>query len=833
MPLTTGTRIGPYDVGDLLGAGAMGEVYHARDSRLAREVAIKVLPAQFSADPDRLRRFDQEARAAGTLNHRNILAIHDLGSHEGMPYVVSELLRGKTLRERLKDGALPRRKALEIGRQIALGLAPAHARGVVHRDLKPENLFVTDDGTVKILDFGLAKLMEPGATPKEGDSYAGTMTNAGLIMGTVGYMAPEHARGQAATAATDVFALGCVLYEMVTGERAFQRGSPVETLSAIMNEDPAPFSEKLRHDSPALVAVVLHCLEKEPGERFQSARDLAFALGVMGGEGARSSEAREAAATADVADSGLVSFRRLTFRRGSSQRARFTPDGFAFLYGGAWEGQPVEPFWVQLGNAEGRSLGHPGTDIHAVSPAGDLALCLKRKYRTGFITTGTLARQPMGGGAPRQLLQNVDEADWSPDGTGLAIVRDANGRSRLEHPVGRVIYETTGWISHPRFSRDGKAIAFIHHEYQNNDGGSVMVVDLAGQSRMLSPDWGTIRGLAWSPDGQEIWFSAHREGAGRNLVSVDLAGHERYRLQVPGQLCIQDTFPDGRVLLTHSMERQVVLIQTPGESQPRDLSWMDWTLLRDISTDGQWVLLVESGEGGGAVGAILMRPTDGSAAVNLGEGNPLQFSPDGQWVLALARAPGYPGKLVLLPTGVGEPRSVETGGVTVRYAQFVADGKSLIVAGTKNDDDSVRLWRVSIEGGEPTPVGPSSLVRLPYYVSPDGRWIAAREGDKPTMLYPVEGGDPIAIPGLRPEDELQPWTMESSAVLVMSPGEMPALIHRIDLETGARTPFREIAPPDAAGVYSMRGFRFSPDGQTFGYTFSVQFDDLYLVDRIP
>jgi hypothetical protein len=259
---------------------------------------------------------------------------------------------------------------------------------------------------------------------------------------------------------------------------------------------------------------------------------------------------------------------------------------------------------------------------------------------------------------------------------------------------------------------------------------------------------------------------------------------------------------------------------------------MDWTLLRDISADGQWVLLVESGEGGGAVGAILMRPTDGSAAVNLGEGNPLQFSPDGMWVLALARRPGYPGSLVLLPTGVGEPRGVDTGELVVRYAQFVGDGQSLIVAGAKADDP-VRLWRVSLDGGEPVAVGPTSNVRLPYYVSPDGKWIAAREGDKPTLLYPVEGGEPIAIPSLRPDDEIQPWTMESGAVLVMIPGEMPTRIHRIDLETGARAPFREIAPPDASGVYSMRGFRFSPDGQTFGYTFSVQFDDLYLVDRIP
>jgi Tol biopolymer transport system component len=830
MTLGIGNTIGPYEITGFIGAGAMGEVYRAKDSRLGRDVAIKVLPAAFSSDPERLRRFDQEARTAGTLNHRNILAIFDVGSHDGMPYVVSELLHGDTLRERLPAGGLPRRKAIEYGVQIARGLAAAHAKGVIHRDLKPENLFVTNDGTVKILDFGLAKLVEPGTGIGGGtDSLVGTMTGVGLIMGTVGYMAPEQARGLPADQASDVFALGCVLYEMVTGVRAFHRASQVDTLAAILNEDPPPFPAPVSTETPALVAVILRCMEKSPGERFESARDLAFALGVVGADG---SAAKPTAGATDEHDDGVVAFRRLTFRRGSIQRARFTPDGHAVVYGGAWEGLPVEPFWLHLGNPEGRSIGHPGTDVLSVSSAGELAVCLKRRHLSGFITAGTLARQPMGGGAPRQLLQGVEEADWNPDSSGLAVVRAANGMSRLEYPVGRVLFETTGWLSHPRFARDGRSIAFIHHEYQNNDGGTVTLVDLEGNARALSADWGTIRGLAWSPDGQEVWFSAHPEGAGRNLISVTMDGRARPRLQVPGQLCIQDTFPDGRALLTHSMERQVLMIQTPGEPQARDLSWMDWSLLRDISLDGQWILLVESGEGGGAMGAICLRPTDGSPAVNLGEGNPFQFSPDGAWIVALASTPGYPGGLVLLPTGVGEPRPVPTGALTARFAQWMPDGRSLIIAAGEGDRPP-RLYRVDLAGGDPVPAGPDVLVQTPFWISPDGRWIAARAGDRPTMLYPTAGGDAVAIPGLKPDDEVQPWTMESGAVLVATPGEMPARIHRIDLETGARTFFREVAPPDGSGVYSMRGFRFSPDGQTYGYTFTVQFDDMYVVDRIP
>ncbi len=823
-------RIGPYEISGQVGAGAMGEVYRARDARLGRDVAIKVLPAQFSSDPERLRRFDLEARSAGTLNHRNILGIFDVGNHAGMPYVVSELLAGTTLRARLAEGPLPLRKAIEYGAQIARGLAAAHARGVIHRDLKPENLFVTEDGTVKILDFGLAKLVE-NACGAGGDSLAGTMTGAGFIMGTVGYVAPEQARGLPADKASDIFSLGCVLYEMVSGVRAFHGASPLDTMSAILNDDPAPFPDRVRAEAPALEAVVLHCLEKSPGERFDSAQDLAFALSVFGRAPAASTGEGAAGGDTGPADADIASFRRLTFRRGSIQRARFTPDGHAVVYGGAWEGLPVETFWHHLGYPEGRAIGHPGTDVLSVSSTGELAVCLKRRHLTGFITGGTLARQPLGGGAPRPLLAGVEEADWSPDGTGIAIVRRADGVSRLEFPIGKVLYETSGWISHARFSRDGQRIAFIHHPYQNNDEGVVALVELAGGARTLSGEYGTIRGLCWAPDDRMLYFTAHEEGAARNLFSVTLDGVTRPRLRVPGQLCIQDVFPDGRALLTHSMERQVILLQTEADAHPRDLSWMDWSLLRDISADGQWLLLVESGEGGGAGGAMCLRPVDGSPAINLGSGNPFQFSPDGASILAVARAPGRPGGLVILPTGVGEPRPVPTGGMIVHFAQWVPDGKSVIIAAAE-PDKPLLLYRVALDGSAPTPIGPSEAVRIPFWVSPDGKQLAVAAGERTMMLYPLDGGEPVEIPTLRPDELVQPWRMENQALLVTTPGEIPAKIDRIDLVTGERSPFRVIAPPDASGVYSMRYFQFMPGGKTFGYIYTVQFDDLYVMDRI-
>ena len=281
MPLPTGTRLGPYEILSPIGAGGMGEVYRARDTRLARDVAVKVLPAEFSADVDRLRRFEQEARAASALNHPNILTVHDIGTQDGAPYVVSELLEGETLRERLSSGSLASRKAVDYAVQVARGISAAHEKGIVHRDLKPENLFVTKDGRVKILDFGLAKLTRPETVSGPG-TQAPTVTHGtepGVVMGTAGYMSPEQVRGEAADQRSDIFSLGAVLYEMLTGNRAFRGGSAVETLNAILKDDPAELSQTGREVSPALERIIRRCLEKSREERFQSAGDLAFALG--------------------------------------------------------------------------------------------------------------------------------------------------------------------------------------------------------------------------------------------------------------------------------------------------------------------------------------------------------------------------------------------------------------------------------------------------------------------------------------------------------------------------------------------------------------------------
>ncbi|MGC2773185.1 MAG: serine/threonine-protein kinase, partial [Candidatus Sulfotelmatobacter sp.] len=368
MALTSGTKLGPYEIESPLGAGGMGEVYRARDTRLNRDVAVKILPASFSADPERLQRFAQESRAAAALNHPNILSIYDIGEANGAPYVVSELLEGETLRDRLRNGPLSStRKAIDYAQQIARGLAGAHEKGIIHRDLKPENLFITHDGRVKILDFGLAKFTRPEVNVSDDAPTVQVATEAGTVLGTAGYMSPEQVRGKATDARSDIFSFGTILYEMLSGKRAFHGDSSADTMSAILKEDPPELNETNRNISPALDRIVRHCLEKSPAERFQSARDVAFNLEALtdvststrGGVKALPEE-KPARRWLVPAVAGLLvlaswvgifryawraaaranpTFHEITFRNGTIQQARFAPDGQTIIYGAAWDGR--------------------------------------------------------------------------------------------------------------------------------------------------------------------------------------------------------------------------------------------------------------------------------------------------------------------------------------------------------------------------------------------------------------------------------------------------------------------------------------------------------------
>ena len=859
MTLKSGARLGPYEILAPLGAGGMGEVYRARDPRLQREVAIKVLPASFSSDPDRLRRFEQEARAAGVLNHPNITAVHDIGSHEGAPYVVTELLEGETLRSRLAIGALTPRKAVDYAIQIAHGLAAAHEKGIVHRDLKPENLFVTKDGRVKILDFGLAKLTHPEETAQTNLPTAAGGTEPGVVLGTLGYMSPEQVRGKPADHRSDIFSFGAILYEMLSGQRAFHGDSAADTMGAILMKEPPELSETNRNIHPGLERIVRHCLEKNPEERFYSAHDLAFDLEALSGfSGARV----EASALATVrtrrrtgaiaAGIGLLalgalaglfagkkvwrtpaasapSFHRLTYRRGFVTSARFAPDEQTILYAAAWDGaERPQLFSTRVESPGSLRLALPEGRVESISRSGEMLILHDLRFSFGYTRIGTLARTPLSGGAARDLLEDVGGADWSPDGTSLAVVRAPGWRYRLEFPAGKILYETAGWISHPRVSPQGDAVAFLDHPLFGDDRGSVAVVDRAGKKKTLATGWESAQGVAWSPSGEEIWFTASDSGSNRALHAVTLAGRHRLVAKTPGVLTLQDISRDGRVLLVHANERIGLLGLSPGDTKERDLSWLDWSNRPILSEDEQTLVFTEEAEGGGPGYSVYLRKMDGSPAIRLGEGSAEAISPDGKWVLAvLVRS--SPAQMVLLPTGAGEPRGLPKDTINHAGASFFPDGRRILFTGNE-PGRATRVYIQDLEGGKPRPVTPEGVAGT--LLSPDGRFVVAPGPDQKFALYPLDGGPPRPLPGLEPSDRPMRWAADGHSLYVSNRqrAQLTARVYRIDLSKGRREVWKELTPRDPTGIGSLAASAVTADGKTFVYTYFHTLSDLYLVE---
>jgi eukaryotic-like serine/threonine-protein kinase len=865
MALAAGATLGPYEIVAPLGAGGMGEVYRARDARLGRDVAIKILPEAASRDPSRLRRLELEARAAGALNHPNVLSVYDVGVEAECPYVVSELLEGEPLHERIRRGPLPLGRAVDFAVQIARGLAAAHEKGIVHRDLKPENVFVTRDGHIKILDFGLAKLdqAEPLADRATGGLFPGShgrSTTAGTLLGTVGYISPEQVRGEPADARSDLFSFGVILYEMLTGGPPFQRDTAVESLHAILREEPAWLSDRNPNIPPALDRVVVRCLEKSPDARFQSARDLAFHLEAISGAqdhgktisfvgGTRKIRLRHfpwrrLAAIALVLLSLLGAFalgrrfsgpepwrfQQVTFRRGSIQSARFGPDGQSIVYGAAWEGRPVELFLSRPESPESRPLEPRAANILSISRKGDMALLL---LRGRAFARGTLARAPFGGGAPRALLEDVEWADWAPQGDALAVVRHVPTGQRLEFPIGTVLYETRGWISHARVSPRGDRVAFIDHPAAGDNRGSVQVVKPGETPQVLSDGWKSLWGLAWSPDGSEVWFTASEREAARSLYAVSLSGRQRLVNRVPLRLTLQDISPDGaRVLMSQDQLRRSTLGMSKGDEHERDLSWLDYSNAKDISNDGRTLLFSEDGEAGGSSYAVYVRPMDGSPAVRLGEGKATALSPDARWVLSV-RSDAIPHRLMALPTGAGEVRELPRGPIErYEWAGFFPDGRRVFFAGNERGGRT-RLYVQDLPDGAPRAIGEESVSANfgSLALSPDGATIAAVSGEQTVKLFPVNGGAARRAPGVTPGDVPVQWTSDGKQLYVFRLGELPSQVTLVDMESGARTPWRTLMPADASGVLAVTRVRITPDGSAYVYTFSRILSDLFLAEK--
>jgi eukaryotic-like serine/threonine-protein kinase len=872
MPLTSGTKLGPYEILSLLGAGGMGEVYRARDTRLQRDVAIKILPSSLATDQDRLRRFEQEARAVAALNHPNILTVFDVGTAPvapqpsdagddralaASPYIVSELLEGATLRERLASGALRERRAIEYAVQIAHGLAAAHERGIVHRDLKPDNIFITEDGRVKILDFGLAKLKEPLSTNADDTMPSGTQ--AGLVLGTIGYMSPEQVRGKPSDTRSDIFSFGVVLYEMLAGRRAFHGESGADVMSAILNHEPPELTATNREISPTLDRIVHHCIEKTPQQRFQSAGDIAFQLGEL--SGIRSSAAIPALApsalknaaprwllpalgallfaliltatwflAASLAHREPPKFVQITFQQGAVDSARFLSDGQSIVCAARWGSDSAMSLYTARLDSQGmRPLGVLASSLASVSSTGELLVIQNaHPIGAGYVRVGTLARMPLGGGAPRPLLDSVQYADWAPDGKDFAVVRFVPERHvyTLEYPAGKILYETPGWVSDPRFSRDGKRIAFLDHPIFGDDQGFAAVVDLQGVRQRLSGSYSSAQGLTWSPKGDEIWFSAVAGGVYRSLFATSLSSRVRSLLSAPGNIDIQDALPDGRVLVADVNNRIILMVSSPENGKDRDFSWMDWSYNARFSSDGQQVLFGDQ-HSGPLYGAFL-RNLDGSPAVRLGDGDPLDISADGQW--ALSRLPSAPDQLMLLPIGAGQPRQLTHSKMEHLDAHWFRDGRIYCVGNEPGHRE--RTYLIDLQGHE-TPLTPEGF--RARAATSDGQYLlTANDDSSQFQLFPLDGRPPLPLPQLQKGDRPFDFTTDDTAVLISRDGpQETSEIWRVELTGAKRTLLHSIALSDAPSTtgrpYAVTASR---NGKNYAYRYTRKISAEYIIEGL-
>jgi hypothetical protein len=859
VALRPGTALGPYEILGLIGSGGMAEVYRARDRRLQRDVAIKIIAPQHLQNPDALKRFQHEVHLLAGLAHPNIVAVFDVGNEDGTFFVVSELLEGATLRQRLDSGPLPIRQAIELAVQVCQGLTAAHAQGIVHRDLKPENLLVAKDGRhLKILDFGVAKLTGldgPGPGPSPGASAA--LTAPGVLVGTYGYLSPELARSHPVDARSDLFALGAVLYEMVTGQRAFFASTNADTLAALLTREPPEMLAPAGPVPAPLEHVVRRCLQKDRDERFQSAHDLAFALeallaspttaagrvGVLAGSSKPSR--RRVALQWGLALAGVLAaaatgywvervtserpaptFKQLTFRQGWINFSRFAPDGRTVVYTAAWDGEAPEIFTARTDTRESRSTGLRHAAILSVSSTGQMAILLDPTKGVGLFSKGTLATVSVGGSAPREVLESVFEADWTPDGRELCVLRAGDVDQRIELPAGTLLYKSNRGLRLLRVSPDGRRVAFVEGSEAHL---SIVAVDIATrQASVVASDLpANLFGLAWAAKGREIWFSAGSTTAQRDVLAVNLAGQRRLVYRSLATASLLDVSPDGRALLHRGSDRWGTRAKAPEAPEERDYSIFDASVPASISADGKTLLQDEFSEGAGG-GAVFVRPMGGGPAVRISDGLGWDVSPDGRSALVKR---GDPPRLFAVPTGPGLVRTLDLGSVVPAWGKWVPpDAVRAVVAG-REGDHPLRLWLVD-GATPPRPIGPEAA-STNFAVAPDGQMVAARIVPGVITFLPIAGGVGRAIRQVPDDLAVGSFSGDGRSLFLVNLGvSLPCEVHRLDLRSEKVEPWMKVSPSDSSGVSQCRWMNLASDGRTYAYGYFKASGDLFLAEGL-
>lgn len=847
----------------------MGEVWRARDDRLNRTVAVKILPPDVSNDPTRRARFEREAKALAALNHPNIVAVYDTGAEEGKSYIVSELVEGESLRALIDRGRVPVRKVVDLAVQIAEAMAAAHGAGIIHRDLKPENIMLTPGGRVKVLDFGLAKHAE--AAPRDAPEKTATMalSQPGLVMGTVGYMSPEQVRGENTDHRSDIFSFGAVLYEMITCKRAFQGPTSVETMHAILHDEPGELESSATSAAslpPSLGVIIRRCLEKRPDDRFQSAADLAFALRSVSPSSFSGSQtalapvgpARSAKRwiwpLAVVLAAGVIfgagfylrdrtinrdppRFQRITFRTGLVSNAQFTGDGRNIIYSAKWDGGPARVYFATPGTPDSRDLELPNNSLLASVSANDQIAFFMGPYLPDG--SGTLSRSAINGGQMRPWLNGVFSADWMADGSSVAIQRFVDGKFRIESPIGKVLLDNLRYpVFGMRVSPDGKQIVFAH--FHEGSSLALSVVDNTGKRRFLASvsDQTPNRidtALAWSANGREVWYRSFDSKEWGTIYAMDMEGKRRVVTRMPGHAVIYDIARDGRALVRTDRREVGILGLAPGATEERELSCLDNSTLSGISDDGRMIAATVLGESGGPKGSVYLRKTDGTPPVRVGDGTAVHLSPDGNWVAAYTSLDALSRRYTLLPTGAGEEHELaiaDLGKVNVVFG-WSEDGQTLYLLGpAKGQEHKWRHYAWNSRAATLRPIGPDTLEDRIGFTSPDRRQVLARGADLQWIIYPVAGGPIRPVRGLSEHDIPIGWRADNHSLYIVTHHDesksIPVSI--LDPETGKTIPWKDIHP--GRPVEQVLNLAVTPDGRSYAYNFIVKTTELYVVDGL-